>query len=627
MKVTLPRQFTHVTILALLILALGLPVAAAGAQPATLESPALAPAALYQGTLTATPDALVKSGAPGTSLVFYVSIAATQNDNIAVTTSNTLSWTVNANPNPVDLTTRTADSMELSVSIPPTAKHGDETVITVYLTGAANPAMTTSFSVTARAVLPQPTQQPQANRPLVVIGSYYLDKDTIVPGDSFNLYLSVKNEGGQDALNLVFSFTGENFLPQETGGVVALGSLAADGSRDISQRFLVSTTLWGQTNAILPVKLTYNNPAGEVFTETFNLTLAVRGTTAGQAPTKTPTPTPTPTTAPRPQLVVSGYQVDVDPLQPGTVFNLELEISNLGNAEARGVTMVLGGGGSNTEPNPSGTPVPGGVSGGSSDLANFAPFGSSNLVYIGDAAPGASLKTNTRLIVNVSSNPGAYPLKLSFVYNDARGIRLVDDQVITLLIYRLPLVEVNFYRDPGPIFAMQPNTLPIQVVNLGRSSAVMGNMTVSAENADLMNNVSLVGTLEMGGYFPLDVMIIPHAPGPLDVNVTINYTDDFNQPRSITQTLHLEVQEGAPPVEGPTLGPDGMPIDPGKVPGEGEPVSGVSTEETFWDKVLRFLKGLVGLDSAPPQPDQPMIPVPNEGVPPGGKSIPPKGKG
>jgi hypothetical protein len=64
---------------------------------------------------------------------------------------------------------------------------------------------------------------------------------------------------------------------------------------------------------------------------------------------------------------------------------------------------------------------------------------------------------------------------------------------------------------------MAPNTIPMQVVNLGRKSIVLGNMTVTAENADLMNNTTLVGTLEPGGYFPLDLMLIPQVPGPLEL--------------------------------------------------------------------------------------------------------------
>ena len=74
--------------------------------------------------------------------------------------------------------------------------------------------------------------------------------------------------------------------------------------------------------------------------------------------------------------MVTAYQADVDLLQPGTLFELSLTVTNLGIADAKNVTMVLGGGTSSVT-NDGGTPGPGGVSGSSGDLANFAPLNSS----------------------------------------------------------------------------------------------------------------------------------------------------------------------------------------------------------------------------------------------------------
>jgi len=198
----------------------------------------------------------------------------------------------------------------------------------------------------------------------------------------------------------------------------------------------------------------------------------------------------------------------------------------------------------------------------------------------------------SQLIVNVTTQPGAYPLKLSFVYTDSKGNRIVDDQVITLLVYSLPQVEVSFYRDPGILFTGQPNMLPLQVTNLGKKTAVLGNMKVTAQNAELTNNISLVGTLDIGGYYTLDAQMMPMQAGTVPLVVTINYTDDFNQPREITQTLEVQVEEMPMPDPGSMGGPDGG----GMVP---EPVA-----ETFFQKILRFLKGLFGLGSGKPETSQ-----------------------
>lgn len=452
-----------------------------------------------------------------------------------------------------------------------------------------------------------------ADRPLIIITNYYLNSDTIRPGQSFRLYLSVENQGALDAQNLIFSFRGEDFLPQETGGVIALGSLGSGEDRDVSQALLATSSLWGRTTGTVAVSLTYNGPAGEAFSESFTITLDVLGWSGNWA---TATPTPTATSIPQAQLVVANSSSDIDPLQPGTIFNLNLEVRNLGSGDAKGVTMILGGGSFGTTGES--TPQPGGVSGSGADLSIFAPIGSSNLQFMGDIPAGATYKARQQLIVNVSANPGAYTLKISFVYSDIKGNRVVDDQIITLLVYQLPQLEVNFYRDPGPISAMMPNTLPIQVTNLGRKSAIMGNMTVTAENAELMNNTSLVGTLDAGGYFPLDVMLIPSTAGPLQIQITITYTDDFNMPRTISQTMQIEVMESPPGgVEGP-----------GMEPGMGEmPVEIPVVAETFWQKVLRFFKGLVGLDSGAPQPELPPGELPLEEAP-GEKPVPlPGGKG
>jgi len=113
--------------------------------------------------------------------------------------------------------------------------------------------------------------------------------------------------------------------------------------------------------------------------------------------------------------------------------------------------------------------------------------------------------------------------------------------------------------------------------------------------------------LDTGGYYTLDAMLIPDQPGPLELVATIDYTDDFNQPQTITKTLQIMVEDM--PVMEPVPGEDGMPVD-----------GGISypMEETFWQKMMRFVRGMVGLDSAVPAQPVQMPPgemTPDQGVP------------
>jgi hypothetical protein len=101
----------------------------------------------------------------------------------------------------------------------------------------------------------------------------------------------------------------------------------------------------------------------------------------------------------------------------------------------------------------------------------------------------------------------------------------------------------------------------------------------------------------------------------MELVITIDYTDDFNQQQFITKTVTLEVLEGF-------IEPTPDPNNPGD---GGEPFPPVEQPETFVQMVLRFLKGFFGLGSAKPQPT--IFPV--DGGPPFPEEepiiVPPKG--
>ncbi len=169
--------------------------------------------------------------------------------------------------------------------------------------------------------------------------------------------------------------------------------------------------------------------------------------------------------------------------------------------------------------------------------------------------------------------------------------------MITLLVHSLPNLDVSFYQPPGVLFTGQPGPLPIQIVNVGRRSAVIGNVKIESDSGFLEGNTGLVGSLDVGAFFTIDALFTTEQAGMIPLTVTIEYVDDFNKPRTIVKTLEVEVEEMI--IEEPTVDPNGGGFE--------EPVT-----ETFWQKVKRFILGLLGLDSSPP-PDTESFPL-EEGV-------------
>jgi hypothetical protein len=417
----------------------------------------------------------------------------------------------------------------------------------------------------------------------VVISSYSADA-IAQTGKKFTVSIRFSNSGTLNAINTQAVFTSSDVVPTTTGGVLALGSIPMGGSADATQTFLTAYSTAGKRVVVIDVALTYYDDDGTSYTDKFTLSVTAKnestsGGTSGGGGGGYVAPTPSGNTA---QLVITGYSTDVDPLQPGQKFKLGITVQNMGRTSAKRVTMIMGGGSSDSG---SGTPQAGGVSGGSGEFTNFAPLGTSNVQALGEISAGANLQVWQNLVVNVSTNPGAYPVKITFSYINSKGEMVNDEQVITLLVYSLPNLDVSFYSPPQPFFVGQPGPLPIQIVNLGKRAMILGNMKIETAGGMVEPATALVGSIDAGGYFPFDAMLTPGEAGPLVLNITIEYTDDFNQPRAVTKILEVTVEESF--------------VDPTMEGMEGEG-GFVMAEETFLQKVWRFVLGVFGLDSAPP---------------------------
>ncbi len=476
---------------------------------------------------------------------------------------------------------------QLQVAVPAGISVGSH-IITVSSAGVVA-SDSVSLNVTPPAdPLPTATTAPApVVRPQIGVEIYRTKPQPVQYGQDFKLTVKLRNEGQAQAFNVQATFTSTDYLPTKNGGVEIVGDLLAGNSVSLEQPMVVGNYVYGFVS--VEMNLSYNDASGTAYTEKFTLNIESIGGGGVSAATATPTGVKSS------QLVITSYATSVDPLQPGEQFTLTMTVQNTGNVGAQRVTMIVGGGSSSGGGSTDGTPqAPGGVSGGGGEFTNFAPVGASNVQTLGDLPERGAVQARQDLIVNVSTNPGAYPMKVTFSYLNDKGEVVNDEQVITLLVYSLPTLDISFYRPPDPFFVGQPGALPIQVVNLGRRLAVLGTMRIESGSGMIENGTSLVGSLDAGGYFTLDALVFPEQPGTMSLDITIDYTDDFNQPRTLTRKLEIEVMEG---FEEPI-------IEPGPDGGEGMPVP---VEESAFQKIWRFILGLLGLDSAPPSNNDPGI--------------------
>lgn len=498
-------------------------------------------------------------------------------------------------------------------------------IIMLILGLIAVPGLLTNHARVAQAAVvrqespePSPTSPPSAPlRPLLSIADYHTStegKTNVSPWGDFLLTFVVKNNGDAAAQNVVMTFSSTIF-DSMSGGITTIRDILPGEREGREHRFKVNEMQAWMYSGTITATTTYSDDAGNAYSDTFTFTITIDQQSGGSGSGST---TPTVKPVNRPQMIINSYETNVVPLQPGTNFKLKMSVTNAGNADARAVSVVFGGG-VNAATNPEGTPEAQGLGGGAGDTNTFAPIGNSNVVLLGDMVQGATMTPEQSFIVNVSATPGAYPFKISFVYSDPAGRRLVDDAVITLLVHSLPQLQVSFYRPvEGSIFADSGGPLPIQITNLGKKPVVLGNATATSAQGMIHENTLFLGSIDPGGYQTFDPQFMPSQAGPATIDIAISYTDDFNQIQTYKAELTVNVEEAMPMPEpfpkldengNPVIGEDGNPImiDPmNPFPESGtEPQQKVGFFTTLWNA----LKAFFGITTAPAGGDmeQPMF--------------------
>jgi hypothetical protein len=480
---------------------------------------------------------------------------------------------------PTEVATNTPTETSIPSDTPLPTYTATATSTSLASTDTATPTVTGTPTATVLTLTGTPTVGSYA-RPLLNLTTYSYTASATYAGGAFELTAELENDGQQAAYNLIVTFSSSDIQPQSNGGVAIVSVLDRGDSATLTQDFVVKSSV-SSKYCTINVQVDYKDGNGMGYSQQFSISITIYG--YGVYATATPTATP----IGRPHLVVASYAIDLSTLQPGSTFQLSMNIQNQGAYTAKNVSLTIGGDNSGT---------------GTSTGSYFLPVGSSNVVILGDLAHGQSTTVKQSFIVSSSISAGAYPLNLVFEYQNDLGVNYSESQVITLLVYDVPSIEVGFYEDPATFVVGQKGNLPIQVVNLSSSSVLLGDISISADNATLANSHMFIGTIDGGGIFTMDTDITPQQSGTLTIYVNITYQDNYKNTKAITSTLTINVQSASSA---------GLQQTPGKQSAAGASsassspsgteastnAGGQSTLARIWSVVLRVLRGLVGLDS------------------------------
>ncbi len=380
-------------------------------------------------------------------------------------------------------------------------------------------------------------------RPQMVIETAHTEPAVVGPGDAFSRTLELANRGDRTATSVLVGVASADLVvPQSGSNVVALETVGINQTRTMPLPLVLGeVTESGRLN--LEIALEYGDYQGGAYAARQSVGVEVQTTLAE-----------------RPQLLIATYHTDPDLLSPGEVFTLTLNVDNVGGGDAERVTLSLGG-----------------EAGG--ELGPFAPYAAGNVRFVAAIPAGKSAVVVQQLVVDAAAEPGAYSLPILLSYDDARGTRHNDSQLISLLVHQLPHFQIGFYRPVGLAPLGAPFDLPVEVINIGRKLINVSTLEVTSQQMEIEEGSIYLGPLDAGTSGSIDAVAVAREGGTNKLVVSVHFLDDFEQPQVVTETLTVEVEQ---PVE---------------VAPQAEEVAEEEREETLWEKILRFLRGLFGLGS------------------------------
>lgn len=406
----------------------------------------------------------------------------------------------------------------------------------------------------------------------VTLARYLVDPNPVVPGQPVVVEMLLTNTGTDLASQVLLQVKGDNgvLLAGPQGDSFPVGNLGPGGSASIRLPLIVSTDAKAGPQP-QPIVITFLQ-GGDAQTINSSITIDV-------VPVETRAPV----------LLLDSYDVGVETLQPGDRFTLTMELVNVGNAAADDLLITFGTVESSGRPPDSGSsggqnPPGGTTSTSTTPSTTFAPLGGGGTLFIGAVGPQETARFTQEFIVDGAVSSGIYSLPVTLRYIGPDGEAVQESLRASVVVLSPPRLRITRQSPPlDGINAGEPFPLALEILNVGGKAVRLTTATVAAENAEVLDGAeTFLGSLNAGDDTSLAAVVMPLEEGDVRVSVTLNYLDDLNQPREITEIYTGSALMPPPPIE---FTPPPMEV----------PVEEDGDDLNAW--LGRLLLGLLGLGS------------------------------
>ncbi|MFQ6089146.1 MAG: COG1361 S-layer family protein [Candidatus Methanofastidiosia archaeon] len=264
-------------------------------------------------------------------------------------------------------------------------------------------------------------------------------------------------------------------------------------------------------------------------------------------------------TSETPSVYIKGFRVDPEEIAPGDSFELSIILQNQGTGDALSLILEFSG----IE--------------GSQGLGKFSPLYPSSVIFLERLDVRESLVQKAKFRIDGNADSGIYNLIVKLEYKDRNGVTYTNTSSVGITVLRvihLKVINLNYKESVTP---EEKFTFSADIVNTGRFNA--NGVTVELQaplEFELERESFYVGTLESDDFetFETEITVSKGATSTEHIaKLLITYVDDFNREHFIEKEVRITIEKKE------------------ETTGEGE-----KKEESLWDKIIKFIKALLGLD-------------------------------
>lgn len=361
--------------------------------------------------------------------------------------------------------------------------------------------------------------------PVVIISNVKQTPQNPEAGGSLAVSFDIENKSAMDLSDFkigISNLANSSFIPVGSDPYKYIGVLKAGTSKKVTMNMTVSEEAADGLN-ILTLGYTYAGGGDTVDIPVLNVKNELGS-------------------ASKPKLIISNYEVDVEELKAGSVFNFSFEIHNThSSVAAKNIIITVSG-----KPEGSQTEI-------------FSVTQGSNSFFVKKIGPGETYSNSLEMKVRSDAATAAYPITVTIEYEydgiepnpttGEIGETVTHELLLQVVENARPVVDyVNVYSYDGQVMMGSPANLGFEFYNMGKSTLNNVIARVEGDFTSTAGDMYFIGNVAAGESAYAEFEVIPNVEGTAKGVVKITYEDSNGDEQVYTKEFEAPVM-GALPTE------------------------------------------------------------------------------